>query len=206
MNMNTRGFVKLPRSLLEWRWYGDLNTRSLYIHLLMTAAWDDAVYMNREIKRGQCCTTVKELAAINQRTIQQTRTALNHLVSTNDITIEATTQFSILTLTNYNELQPVGKPPADSFADRLTLAVGEFHHLRTYCESCLFNDEIVKVGVYIIRNKHSGTGCHNREKRLFCKTGVSYFIAAGIYGACCSVTTLRLYEFLHSPLDNQNRM
>ena len=45
--MNTRGFVKLPRSLLEWRWYGDLNTRSLYIHLLMTAAWDDAVYMNR---------------------------------------------------------------------------------------------------------------------------------------------------------------
>ena len=109
--MNTRGFVKLPRSLLEWRWYGDLNTRSLYIHLLMTAAWDDAVYMNREIKRGQCCTTVKELAAINQRTIQQTRTALNHLVSTNDITIEATTQFSIITLTNYDELQPVGKPP-----------------------------------------------------------------------------------------------
>lgn len=53
MNMNTRGFVKLPRSLLEWRWYGDLNTRSLYIHLLMTAAWDDAVYMNREIKRGR---------------------------------------------------------------------------------------------------------------------------------------------------------
>ena len=131
--MNTRGFVKLPRSLLEWRWYGDLNTRSLYIHLLMTAAWDDAVYMNREIKRGQCCTTVKELAAINQRTIQQTRTALNHLVSTNDITIEATTQFSIITLTNYDELQPVGKPPADSFSDRPTLAVGEFHHLRTYC-------------------------------------------------------------------------
>lgn len=44
------------------------------------------------------------------------------------------------------------------------------------------------------------------KKRLFCKTGVSYFIAAGIYGACCSVTTLRLYEFLHSPLDNQNKM
>lgn len=153
--MNTRGFVKLPRSLLEWRWYGDLNTRSLYIHLLMTAAWDDAVYMNREIKRGQCCTTVKELAAINQRTIQQTRTALNHLVSTNDITIEAPPQLSILTLTNYDELQPVGKPPADSFSDRLTLAVGEFHHIRPYCESCLFNDEIVEVGVYIIRNKHS---------------------------------------------------
>ena len=83
------------------------------------------MYMNREIKRGQCCTTVKELSAINQRTLQQTRTVLNHLVLTNDITIEAPPQLSILTLTNYDELQPVGKPPADSFSDRLTLAVGE---------------------------------------------------------------------------------
>lgn len=34
------------------------------------------------------------------------------------------------------------------------------------------------------------------KKRLFCKTGVvSYFIAAGIYGACCSVTTLRCMDF-----------
>ena len=79
------------------------------------AAWDDAMYMNCEIKRGQCCTV------------------LNRLVSTNDITIEAPPQFCILTLTNYDELQPVGKPPADSFSDRPTLAVGEFHHLRTYC-------------------------------------------------------------------------
>ena len=80
------------------------------------AAWDDAMYMNCEIKRGQCCTTVKELSAINQRTLQQTRTVLNRLVSTNDITIEAPPQFCILTLTNYDELQPVGKPPADSFS------------------------------------------------------------------------------------------
>mgnify|MGYP006982205598 CR=1 FL=1 len=67
------------------------------------AAWDDAMYMNCEIKRGQCCTTVKELSAINQRTLQQTRTVLNRLVSTNDITIEAPPQFCILTLTNYDE-------------------------------------------------------------------------------------------------------
>ena len=57
------------------------------------AAWDDAMYMNCDIKRGQCCTTVKELSAINQRTLQQTRTVLNRLVSTNDITIEAPPQF-----------------------------------------------------------------------------------------------------------------
>lgn len=108
--MNTTGFIKLPRSLLEWRWYGEQNTRSLYLHLLLTAAWEDTCYTNREIKRGQCCTTVKELATINQQTIQQTRTALNHLVSTNEITIETTTQFSIITLLNYDKLQQSNKP------------------------------------------------------------------------------------------------
>ena len=108
--MNTTGFIKLPRSLLGWRWYGDLNTRSLYLHLLLTAAWEDTCYMSREIKRGQCCTTVKELATINQQTIQQTRTALNHLVSTNEITIEPTPQFSIITLLNYDRYQQANKP------------------------------------------------------------------------------------------------
>lgn len=108
--MNTTGFIKLPRSLLDWRWYGDLNTRSLFIHMLMTAAWEDTPHMNLMLKRGQCCTTVKELATINQQTIQQTRTALNHLVSTNEITIEPTPQFSIITLLNYDRYQQTNKP------------------------------------------------------------------------------------------------
>lgn len=108
--MNTTGFVKLPRSLLEWRWYGDLNTRSLFLHLLMTAAWEDTCCMYRVLKRGQCCTTVKELSTINQQTVQQTRTALNHLVSTNEIIIESTPKFSVITLLNYDEYQQTSKP------------------------------------------------------------------------------------------------
>ncbi len=115
--MNTKGFVKLPRSILEWRWYRDLNTRSLFIHLLTTAAWEDTPYMNRIIKRGQCVTTVKELSTINQQTVQQTRTALSHLVSTNDITIESTPHFSIITLNDYDSFQQVGKPANNQTAN-----------------------------------------------------------------------------------------
>lgn len=112
--MNTRGFVKLHRSIFDWRWYRDVNTRAVFIHLLLTAFWEDTEYMGRVIKRGQCCTTVKELATINQQTIQQTRTALSHLKSTNEITIETTAQFSIITITGYDTYQlgnkPVNKP------------------------------------------------------------------------------------------------
>lgn len=115
--MNTNGFVKLPRSIIEWRWYRELNTRSLFIHLLTTAAWEDTRYMNRVIRRGQCLTTVKELAAINQQTVQQTRTALSHLVSTNDITIESTPKFSIITLTDYDYYQQVNKPSGNQITN-----------------------------------------------------------------------------------------
>lgn len=109
--MNTTGFIKLPRSLLEWRWYGEQNTRSLYLHLLLTAAWEDTCYMNREVKRGQCCTTLKELATSNHQSIQQVRTALNHLVSTNEITIETTPKYSMITLTKYDMFSQYNKPP-----------------------------------------------------------------------------------------------
>ena len=109
--MNTTGFIKLPRSLLDWRWYGDLNTRSLYLHLLLTAEWEDTCYMNRVIKRGQCCTTLKELATSNHQSIQQVRTALNHLVSTNEITIETTPKYSMITLTRYDLFSQYNKPP-----------------------------------------------------------------------------------------------
>lgn len=105
--MNNRGFIKLNRSILDWRWYRDLNTRALFIHLLLTAAWEDTPYMNRVIKRGQCCTTVKELSTNNRQTVQQTRTALLHLQSTNEISIESTPKFSIITITNYDAYQKV---------------------------------------------------------------------------------------------------
>lgn len=111
MNLNTKGFVKLPRSLLDWHWYGDMNTRSLYLHLLLTAAWEDTRFMNREIKRGQCCVTLKELAASNHQSIQQVRTALSHLVLTNEITVEPTTKYSIITLTQYDMYSQFNKPP-----------------------------------------------------------------------------------------------
>lgn len=116
--MNTTGFIKLPRSLLDWRWYGDLNTRSLYLHLLLTAEWEDTCYMNRVIKRGQCCTTLKELATSNHQSIQQVRTALNHLVSTNEITIETTPKYSMITLTRYDLFSQYNRPPDIQTANR----------------------------------------------------------------------------------------
>ncbi len=108
--MTKNGYIRLHRKILEWEWYGDINTRLIFFHLLLCANWEDGEIRGALIKRGQLVTTVKELATNNGLTIQQTKTALNHLQTTNEITITATTKFSIITINNFNLYQSDNKP------------------------------------------------------------------------------------------------
>ncbi len=107
--MNNTGYIKLHRKILDWEWYKHTNTRILFLHLLISANWEDSYQNGHMIQRGQLLTTVKELSTINQQTTQQTKTALKHLVSTNEITIKATPKFSIITVNNYDVYQSSNK-------------------------------------------------------------------------------------------------
>ena len=100
-----KGYIKLHRSILDWEWYGDIKTRALFMHLLICANWEDTGYMGRVIKRGQLCSTVKELAERNGLTTKEIRTALAHLQATGEITIHTTPHFSIFTIANYDTYQ-----------------------------------------------------------------------------------------------------
>lgn len=108
--MINQGFVKFPRKLLDWRWYGNNNTRIVYFDLLLRAEWTEREYLGVILKRGQVAVTVSALATNNHLTVQQTKTALNNLKSTGEITIDSTTKFSIITLNFYDELQEINKP------------------------------------------------------------------------------------------------
>ena len=96
------GYIKLPRSLLEWEWFGDPHTLKVYIKLLFTAVFRDCRYKGYELKRGQLLTTIPQIAALCGLSIQQTRTALEHLKSTDKITVKTTNKFSIITLIEYD--------------------------------------------------------------------------------------------------------
>ena len=102
---DTNGYIKLHRSILSWEWYGDIKTRGLFIHLLLSARWEDTRCMGQVIKRGQVCTTVRELSELNGLSTRQTRTALEHLQSTGEIKIQSTPSFSIITVVNYEVYQ-----------------------------------------------------------------------------------------------------
>lgn len=102
---DTNGYIKLHRSILSWEWYGDIKTRGLFIHLLLSARWENTRCMGQVIKRGQLCTTVRELSELNGLTSKEVRTALVHLQTTGEITIQSTPHFSIFTIVNYETYQ-----------------------------------------------------------------------------------------------------
>ena len=103
--MYTDGYIKIKRDILEWGWYQDPNTRALYFHLLLKANYKEGHYLGHTIKRGQLVTGRKKLCEELNMTEQEIRTALEHLKSTNEITIETTSKYSIITVISYDEHQ-----------------------------------------------------------------------------------------------------
>lgn len=69
------------------------------------ANWKDARWRGIEVKRGQFVTSIGKLAKESGLTVQQTRTALNHLISTHELTHSTTRKFSIITVVSYDLYQ-----------------------------------------------------------------------------------------------------
>ena len=108
--MNNKGFIKIPRDIINRPWVTHSGTLRVYIELLFNAAWKDFEYNGTTLKKGQFITSIGRLANRCQLSVQQTRTALAHLRSTNDITVETTSKFSIITVFNHFPDDETGKP------------------------------------------------------------------------------------------------
>lgn len=99
------GYIKLWRSILDWEWYDDLKTARLFIHLLLTANYEDCVWKNEVIKRGQRLTSVGKLSEETGLTNKEVRTALGKLNRTGETATKTTNKYTVITLENYEFFQ-----------------------------------------------------------------------------------------------------
>lgn len=99
------GWIKLHRKFLSWEWYNDNNAKIVFIHLLLVANHTDQKWKGITIKRGQKLTSLGHLAKEVNLTVQQTRTAINKLKSTGEITIKTTNKNTLITIVNYDFYQ-----------------------------------------------------------------------------------------------------
>ena len=101
------GWIKIHRSILEWEWYEDTNTFRLFMHLILKANHKDKNYKGKLIKRGSLVTGRELLSVETGLTVQQIRTCLERLKSTNEITIKSGSKGTEIQIVKYNEYQLV---------------------------------------------------------------------------------------------------
>lgn len=99
------GNIKLYRQITEWEWYCDINTCRLFIHMLLKANWKQGRFQGVEIPRGSFASSYNILSKETGLTVQQVRTALKHLNSTQEVTQCQHGKFTVFTVKNYSLYQ-----------------------------------------------------------------------------------------------------
>jgi len=98
-------YLKLHRKMLEWGWYSDINTRILFFHCLLKTNWKAGEWCGIKFSAGQFITSLQTLANETGLSVQQVRTALQHLVSTGELTSYQQGKARVITVNNWNEYQ-----------------------------------------------------------------------------------------------------
>ena len=102
------GFIKIYRSLLDWEWFDDANTLKLWLYILLRANWEERKWRGITIHRGQFVESLRTMAKKNNMTVQEVRTSLAHLKSTQNITQESTQLGSLISVIKWDFFQ--GQP------------------------------------------------------------------------------------------------
>lgn len=141
MTNTDNGYIKTYRRLLDWEWYKDANTMRVFMHCLLKANSKANKWQGIEIPAGSFITSRKKLAQELNLSERNIRTAINHLVETNEVTNETTKQYSIITLNNWNCYQSSDQQPTNKMTKQTTN------------EKAYYNKDLVKYPTKQTTNK-----------------------------------------------------
>ena len=111
--MIVKGFVKIDRKITKWRWYKDTSTFKIFLHLILTANYEDREFEDIVIKRGQRVASIRSLAVESGLTEKNVRTAIKHLKATGEVASLSTPKYTVFTVVNYEKYQIVANKVAN---------------------------------------------------------------------------------------------
>lgn len=125
-------YIKLYRSLLDWEWYKNINTKVLFIHMILKANWKEGRFEGQVIPRGSFVSSLAKLSEETDLTIREVRTAISHLEKSGEVTSKRHSKYSVFTIKNYdcfqsNDNQTTIKRHSD---DILTTTIEEYKEIK----------------------------------------------------------------------------
>lgn len=101
------GYIKLYRSLLNWEWYDDINTKTVFLHLLLTVNIAKRQWHGITVPCGSRICSYAVLASETRLSVDKVRTAIKHLETTGEITRCKYPKCTVFTVNNYDKFQNV---------------------------------------------------------------------------------------------------
>lgn len=98
--------MKLSREkMFDWRWLNNQTKFYVFFRLLLMANFNDKPCELITIRRGQLMFSYESLSATLGVSVQTLRTTLRDLQKTNEINIQSTRRYSVLTICDYDSWQ-----------------------------------------------------------------------------------------------------
>lgn len=104
------GYIKLHRQIADWEWYKNHNVKILFFHCLLRANHKDNKWQGITVKKGSFITSYLKLAQEVNLTEMKVRMALNKLKLTGEITCQSTSQYTVITINNWDDYQQNNTP------------------------------------------------------------------------------------------------
>ena len=99
------GYIKLYRRLTAWEWYKESPMVHMLVHLIMMANRQPGRWKGVELQRGQLITGRHALSMQTGISERRCRTCLERLKTTKEIAITTTSQYTLITVLNYDTYQ-----------------------------------------------------------------------------------------------------
>lgn len=94
-------FIQLHKKICEWEWYTDIPTKTLFFHILLKCNYKEAKWKWKTIKPWEFITSLEHLSLETWLSRQQVRTAIEKLKKTWEVTHQATNDYTMLGLNNW---------------------------------------------------------------------------------------------------------
>lgn len=136
------GWIKIYRKFSDWEWFNISEMVHLFIYLLINANHQDGEWRGIVVKRGQILTGLNSLNNDTKISIQTLRTCLKRLEKTNEINIQVTNKYSIITICKYNDYQEENKTTNKQPNKQLTFNQHSTNNKQEYKEEKEINTNV----------------------------------------------------------------